>query len=467
MMLCVSLLLGLSAVGCLSPRIAQVKTASGDDTTWFISGARVFNGQAFLPPQDIVISQQRISALAPAGTLPQPPGSQRLMGAGLTVMPGLTDMHVHLNLVGAAPWGFYLYSPQKLAQAFLYAGVTRVLVATGSQGEATLADREKQDRALAPQLFTAGPGLTAPLGHPIPLMQELSPKILHDLIPGMIPQAATPEEARAQVRKIHAQYQPPFFKIFFDALPPGSPHLSKEALAAAVQEAKALGMRPIAHVGTCADMVMAAEAGVSLLMHVAYADELKADQLERLRELKVPFVPTLRIYSAVRETNGGTFSPLELEMIPSRITTQLEHRPADYQPKQLGGMEPNFPAYTENARNNAWRMIEAGIPYFVGTDTGIPGIFPGAGLHSELDALATLGLKPEQLLNRLTRGSAQFLLNRPEQEAMGKDSPEGCVAVGCKADLLVVKGNPQENLSTVHQIQEVFVKGRRLNRRHP
>lgn len=468
---CLSLCMSLCLTGCLSPRLSQVRPAPDEGRGYFITGSRVFDGQKFLPPQDVVISDQRIAAMGPAGTLQPPPGSLKLAGAGLTLLPGLTDMHVHLTLVGAAPWSFYLYPARALAQSFLYAGVTRILVATGTDAETRLSAQEKEGRRLLPQLlpqlFVAGPGITAPLGHPIPLMQELSPDLLKNAIPGMIPQAATPDEARAQVRAIHTKYHPPFLKLFFDALPPDAPHLSKEALEAAVQEAKTLGMRPIAHVGSCNDMVTAAEAGVSLLMHVAYSDELKADQLERLRELKVPFVPTLRIYSAIRENLEGTFSPLELEMMPGSVVAGLKSRPASYQPKRLGSMEPHFPEYTEHARNNAWRMIEAGIPYYVGTDTGIPGIFPGAGLHSEIDALATLGLKPEQLLNRLTRAGAQFLHNRPENEGMGKDSPEGCVAVGCQADLILVKGNPQENLSTLHQLQEVFVKGQRLSRRHP
>lgn len=51
-------------------------------------------------------------------------------------------------------------------------------------------------------------------------------------------------------------------------------------------------------------------------------------------------------------------------------------------------------------RNHFPCDLEVGVPFYVGTDFGVPGVFPGAGLYSEISALATLGLSPAVMLER-------------------------------------------------------------------
>lgn len=451
-----TLLPATTLVGCFAPKLSSVKPVAQAPTGYLVRGARVFDGKQLLPVQDVVIQGDQIMAMGAPESLALPPGAELIRASGLTLLPGLTDMHTHLNGAGTAPWKFRLYGSDALAQAFLYAGVTTTLVASNGEAEDKLHDKAVAGKALAPNLFLAGPGLTAPGGHPIPLLTDMAPKLFKSLIPKSFPQVSTPEEARLAVREVKEKFNPPFYKMFFDSLPPEAPHLTLECLKAAAQEAKALGMRPIAHVGSSQDMVQAAEAGVELIMHVAYSDAMTQDQFNRLVELKVPFVPTLRIFSAVADAQRGSFTPLELEMVPQALLQDLKSRPADYSPEQLGKLEPSFPKFAENGRTNAWRLIEAGVPFYVGTDSGVPGVFPGAGLHTEISALATLGLSPAVLLERLTSGAAQFLDPKGNR---------GMVAPGKKADLILVKGNPLEDLTALDHVEEVFLNGVRLARR--
>lgn len=96
-----------------------------------------------------------------------PQDALRFDGRGNPLLPGLIDSHVHLLTAGGAPWKFYLPDVAANAQALLYAGVTSAIVAVSSSAEDRLVTQAAQGKALAPHLFLAGPGLTAPAGHPI------------------------------------------------------------------------------------------------------------------------------------------------------------------------------------------------------------------------------------------------------------------------------------------------------------
>lgn len=304
----------LTLTGCLFPRLSTTRFSAPEGQAWFIQGARVFDGEQFLPPQNVLVRAGKIERVAPLMSIQPPPDAKVINGTGLTLLPGMVDMHVHLSAPGNAPWELYVYPAAALARSQAYAGVTRVLVANNPETEERLARRIARGKLPAPQLYLAGPGITAPGGHPIPLLKALVPfKALHGFIEKSVPGASTPEEVKAIVQKHAERHKTPFFKIFFNALPPDKPQLSRALLKVAVKEARAQGMLPIAHVGSCSDMVAAAEAGVALIMHTPYKDTLTLDQLNRLQELKVPFVSTLRIYEGWVDATRASFSPLALE----------------------------------------------------------------------------------------------------------------------------------------------------------
>lgn len=166
------------------------------------------------------------------------------------------------------------------------------------------------EHAAVPHLFPSGPGLTAPGGHPIPFVRALIPWPFSSFVISRQPIAATVDEAKSQVSLIHGRHHPPLFKIFFDAIPKGAPHLSRAVLESTVKAARELGMRPVVHIGSSADMVTDAEVGVALLMHPPSSDLLTDEQVATLAKIGTPFVTTMRTYSAVQQV------PLPLSLIP-------------------------------------------------------------------------------------------------------------------------------------------------------
>ncbi len=460
--LAVLLLLGFAAAGALlfflrraEVRIAQVfPSTSRQGSTW-IESVDVFDGDQLLRDQDVLIDGETIVSVATAGRQTAPAGALRIDGRGRTLLPGLIDSHAHLLTAGAPPWATFLPKTNANARAMLYAGVTSVLVAQSGVDEEQLVRNSVPGVAAVPHLFLAGPGLTAPGGHPIPFVRALVPWPLSSIVVSQQPTAATEMEAQVQVERIGKLHRPPLFKIFFDTLPEGSPQLTRQTLRAAVQEAKRQGMRPVIHIGSSADMVTAAEEGAALLMHPPSKDVLSNEQIATLARIKTPFVTTLRTLQAMDEVaqTGGT--PLERELMDARLLECFAHKPIGFAIQGFEKLEKEFPKAALRMRQNIQRLARAGVPFFVGTDAGVFGVFPGASLHGEIGELAKAGLPPVEILRAATSAPAAFL-----DPAMRF----GRVAAGQRADLLLVRGDPVASLAALSAVEEVWLSGIRLTR---
>jgi imidazolonepropionase-like amidohydrolase len=95
-------------------------------------------------------------------------------------------------------------------------------------------------------------------------------------------------------------------------------------------------------------------------------------------------------------------------------------------------------------------LFDAGARLIAGTDSGIGLSVPGASIHDELAGLVAAGLPPYEAIRAATSGAAEFL----------EESDEiGTVAVGHRADLLVVDGNPLEDVSALRSIEAVVLRG--------
>jgi hypothetical protein len=114
--------------------------------------------------------------------------------------------------------------------------------------------------------------------------------------------------------------------------------------------------------------------------------------------------------------------------------------------------------YPEFVRDVTAALHRAGVPLMAGTDAlGAPLLTPGSSLHRELELLHDAGLTPYEALRTATVVPAAFL---------GKAEEFGTIAVGRRADLLLVDGNPLEDLRTLRQPVGVMVRGRWLSREH-
>ncbi len=417
---------------------------------------RVFDGDAMLGHMDVLVQGDSVTAVAPAGSLDPAAVGRVVVCDDCTLLPGLIDLHIHPEVDGSAPWHMHLPQPLDHGRAYLHAGVTTVLSAKGGPGQRTFERAAERGSPPVPHLYSSGPSLTGVGSHPVPLLQDTVPWPAKGIAVRLQPTAGSAAEARAEVQRVAATEAPPFFKIYFDSFPMGSPHMEPWVMRAAVHEAIAQGMRPVVHAGTAQDAVDAAEAGAELLMHAPFGSLLTERQAERIAATEVAFLPTLRAFSWPVELMQGEVTDFERHGVAQEIRAAFDAVPEGYaQTTGMGQWMQDFGTITETLRANAATLSQAGVPLLVGTDCGVSGVFPGAGLHAELDALVDMGLSPTEVLHAATAANADFL--DPERSF-------GRIAPGQRADLLLVQGDPTEDLAAVHAIRGVWLEGVELRR---
>ena len=438
--------------GCAQSPLPSVSRVEDSPDNVLFRDVSVFDGERMLRHQDVLVVGGTIEAVAVTGSVEVPPGAQEILGGERTLLPGLVDSHAHFFSAGEKDMP--PPSPEEIGYAFLFAGVTTVLVAAGFEETMDLVRESEASDTIAPHVFFAGAGLTAPGGHPVPLLRAMLPWPVSSFAVRSVPTAGNAEEARAAVGTI-AKMEPDFLKILYDDLPPGSPHLSLEALQAAVDAAWELGLRPIAHATTPEDALASVDAGVSLLVHVPQRGVMGAEQVARLVASNVPVVSTVRLISASHELAERGPSRLESTMFDRRMLQPWLDEPAWYLSGFSEEIDERWAEVAEDTRTNFRTLLAAGVPIFVGTDSGVHGVFPGASLHHEIKTLVELGMPALDALKAVTSAPATFL---------EPNGTFGRIASGQRADLLLVHGDPSADIDALSEIDEVFLEGVRLRR---
>jgi len=412
-----------------------------------------------VPDRDVLLRDGRIAAITATGAA-NPGGASELDGAGATLLPGLIDMHGHVGNGSAPSWLNKMPDPERNLRSYLYSGVTTVLDPAGMAPQAfTLRDRVAAGALPGPRVYQAGPMITAPGGHPVAILENLVPWWLNwYLIDHFTRQVATPDEARAAVREI-AGFKADVIKLSVDSIPDDVPRLSDATVAAAVDEAHKHGLRAVAHIGTFADAVAAAEARAALWVHGVYKERLTDEQVAQLAAYGVPMVPTTIVFESYALLGQGprAATPLERETVPPDILAAFDHPPqskaSEYFRPHIEKLRANRAAWRDNVR----RLKAAGVTILAGSDAQM-GVFPGPGLHRELALLVESGLTPAEAIRAATLDAAQFL-------AAGAEPEFGVVAEGKRADLLLVEGDPVADLSALARIRAVIKGGVPLERR--
>lgn len=411
------------------------------------------------PDRDVLLEGDRIVAIVDAGEGRAPESALRIDGAGATLLPGLIDMHGHTGNGSAPSWAGALPDPERNLRAYLYCGVTTVL---DPADLATAAFERREAIAagelLGPRVFASGPMFTAPGGHPVAIMQSLAPWFLRwYLVPRLTRQVETPDAARSAVREV-AGLGPDVVKLSVDRIPAEAPRIDRAVLAATVDEARKLGLRTVAHIGTLEDAFDAGDAGVSAFVHGVYKERIPDDQIARIAAYRIPMVATIGVfesYAALRE-GPRVPTPLERETVEPELLAAFDEVPDTeatrlFQPF-IESLRPLRPAWRENVR----RLRAAGVTILAGSDTQ-SGVFPGPGLHRELALLAEAGMTPAEAIRAATLDAARFLA--------ASDEPEfGVVIEGRRADLLLVEGDPTQDLAALARIRRVIRAGVPLER---
>ncbi len=410
--------------------------------------------------RDVLVRDGRIAAIGVAGQIPEPDDVEVIDGTGATLLPGLIDSHGHVSSSYAPIWAGAIPDVERNLQGYLYCGVTTVLDPADFGSDAV--DRRDEVAAgdlLGPRIYTAGRPLTAPDGHPVAMMRQLAPWwIAWYLAPRAAYQVDSEESAREAVAEL-SEAGVDFLKVIVDQLPESAPRIDEAPLGAAVAEAHARALRAVAHIGNLRDALDAAEAGADAWVHGIYKERIDRAAAQRLARYGIPMVPTTVVFEnyTLLQDFARVATPLEREMASAAFLASFNEPPEDTSLQEAFGP---FLAMLKDQRQ-AWRenvrlLRDAGVTILAGSDMQ-SGVFPGAGLHRELALLEESGFTPLQAIRAATLDPARFLT--------ASDDPDfGQVKIGKRADLLLVDGDPTQDLDALSDIRAVILGGVHLER---
>jgi imidazolonepropionase-like amidohydrolase len=425
----------------------------------------LFSGADAQPPvahQDVWVRGAQIEYVGATGSRAVPAEAVIVKGEGLTLMPGLIDVHVHSTGITSPPWSLHLPDPNRNLESYLYAGITTAADVGGKPEDvASIRADLQQGKRLGPHLLIAGAPFTAHDGHPLALIRAVLPWPLRIVAgDGFAVEVGTPAEvdhAMDELLPLH----PDLIKLVSDQLPIGAPTIAPDVAKHVVERAHKAGLMAVAHIGGNDDVTKMLDAGIDLLVHGVYREKLSDEVAERIAKAGVAVAPTLAVFDHIDRLQQGDLvvSPLAQQVADPEVLEATEHVPKDYEISDaFRKWFEAVHACRQTKFENVATMRKHGVVILAGSDSANVGHFPGAGLHDELELLVQAGLTPAEALHAATEVNAH---------ALKLDEHIGTVAPGKRADLLLVRGDPTADIHALNEIEAVYIEGRKVLRNKP
>jgi imidazolonepropionase-like amidohydrolase len=401
------------------------------------------------------------------GSVPDPKSvnAEVVEAAGKTILPGLIDVHVHLG----GPAGFYpdmkSYDPDKMMlrnlAAYLYSGVTTVRsVGDGLDGILKARSKVNSGEMLGAELFTCGPLFTAKGGHGTEYFKQLPAGIRENAekqftrIPGSL------EEARQQVDDlkkagvdcIKAVLESGAGGRVFNRLDPA-------IFAAIAQQARADQLPLVVHTGEVRDGVDAVQARADSIEHGSFRETIPDALFDQMARQETFYDATLSVGEAFKDFAGGRIDLLKRSLVqqvgPPELLRGTEEAMASKDTEEARASLGRYPIDMQIATANLKRAYEHKVLLVTGSDAGNFLVVHGPTVQRELELWVQAGIPPAVALQAATYNAAQCLR---------ADAHIGSIRPGHDADLLIIDGNPLEDITATERISSVVFKGERIDR---
>lgn len=417
-LICVIGLLGGAIWLLPSVESEQALGSDGVSPAVLIEHVRLFDGEQVRENTQVLLHNGYVVGVGELDEWPE--ALERVDGSGKTLLPGLIDSHVHA-------YG----NARKDALRF---GVTTMLDMFRPPDDFSLTHQQRAgfQKTRQADLWSAGYLATATGGHgtqyglPVPTIE-------------------TPQEVESWVDQRLAEGSDYIKLVIENGAGWGGdiPTLNAEIAEALVAESRARGRLVMAHVATQEAASMALAAGVDGLVHMFEDQAIDPAWVEQAAQAGLWVVPTTTVLAGIIGQSG---------------TQWIDQNPVMAQrlgPEQRGSLDQTFPGSGYDSSrwpvviNNLKAMMDAGIPILAGSDAPNPATAHGASLHHELYLLVQAGLSPAQALKAATATPA----------AIFGLTARGCLKVGCRADAVLVEGNPLQDITATGDIRGVWKNG--------
>jgi imidazolonepropionase-like amidohydrolase len=437
-----------NALACLAAAVMAGPVAA-QQPMLALAGGRILDGYGGVPIENgiVLIAGDRITAIGREGEIVIPSGVEVIRTDGMTVMPGLFDMHVHLHLIGHADYRRWdeLYGDVAgrevmpiAARQLLMAGVTSARD-LGAELDQILDVRERIERGEipGPRLFVSGPFLQrAPY--------EDYEKDLRWGVSGA-------DDARQKVQRLVDAGVDVIKLIDQD-------QLTGEEVRAIVETAHRAGKPVIAHGHRMAEIRAGLQHGVDGFEHTGLgtAPGYPEDILAALRERNTAlyWTPTISPLYVMQYT-GDVFperldDPRWREFMPRAMADEIRASLSHIAALPYYAL---FPSRIPLLPHKFNQLRETGVRLLIGTDAGIPSMFHNDATWREMTKFVELGVPAMQVIQAATLWPAR---------ALRVDRDLGTLAAGRLADIIAVRGDPLTDMRAMRDVEIVVKGGRRV-----
>jgi imidazolonepropionase-like amidohydrolase len=374
-----------------------------------IVGATVFDATGAAPKiETVLIRDGRIADVGPGLTVPS--GYIRIDAAGEALLPGFYDLHTHWT-AGGQP----AVTPA-IANADVAAGITTV-ADFNSAPESFVARRAWLSALIAPHVKICA-RLSTPGGHGADWADAATTKMI-----------VTPGGARLAIDQLVAYKPDCFGEVMTDGwrygVMPNDTSMNEDALIALVDEAHKNHIPVLTHTLRISKGAEAGRAKVDVIDHALQDRDIDDETIQAIKQGGSFYAPTLAVYEPNKPGRKQMFAPSDPRYVQSM-------RKWDY------------------ALHNTKRLYDAGVPIALGTDSGMPATPHGKSSLREMELLVQAGLTPTAALIAGTANSAK---------AVYEIADRGTIEKGKRADLVLLKGKPWENIKDVETTDRVFIDG--------
>lgn len=416
-----------------------------------ITGGTLIDGYGGPPIRDavIVVSGERVVATGARGTVIVPLGAQIINAEGMSILPGLWDMHVHLMLSGHADYEHWDKTyPSQFGTVIMPASARQLLMAgvtsardLGAPLEASISVRDKirKGELAGPTLYVSGPFLQ------------------HEPYPGTELfrwGVKSVDDARAKVRQL-AKAGVDTIKLI------DQDQMTTDEVNAVVEEAHKAKLTVVGHAHRPLEILRGLEAGVDNFEHtgLATAPEYPAEIINAIKARTAlggaagplfwtPTISVLYNYDYLRTHPMVLDDTRWHEGLPASIIEDI--RKSIAYPERLPYYS-QVPYRKPALKHKFQQLRESGVMMLIGTDSGVPMIFHSQSTWNELDVWVNqMGVEPMDAIRAATYWPSVMM-------RASKDS--GTIEAGKYADIIAVRGDVLRHIDLLSRVDMVIKHG--------
>lgn len=432
--------------------LISISTFSQENNIKALVGGTLIDGFGSDPIKNsvVIIEGEKIKTVGNIDNTPIPENAELISTEGMTVLPGLWDMHVHTMITGHADYTYWdkTYPPlfkdvimPASAEQLLMAGVTSARDLGGPLEESIdVRDRINKGEIPGATLYVSGPFIQH---EPYPGTEDFRWGV------------KGAEDARKKVKKL-AKAGVDCIKVV------DQDQMTKEEFKAVIDEAHKNNLKVVAHSHRPEEIRMGLELGADCFEHTGlssapkYPDDVMTMIKERTADMSqgplfwCPTVEGLYNYEYVRDNREKLDNDSWHRGLPDSVITDIKRSIAH--PDRL----PYFqltPSRRPTLKTKIQQLLDAGVVLMIGTDSGIPMKFHSQSTWNELDVWVNeFGIDPMYAIRGATYWPALW---------MGVADEVGTVTPGKYADIIAVKGDVLRYISLLQDVDMVIKHGKR------